>query len=460
MACIEPNKTNVRLLLEASAVISFASGEFVVSNPGFVPDFVFSSGMATSSGHVWLTDNEDKTIDRVGWGLAVNPESNAALAHGSGETLSRNYLETFADTDDNSLDFSSLPIINPITSGMYEEEVIVDLCTNIDEIQVDLPAGYLLDEDGLCQKDFCPNIEDLQLVAPEGYEKKLGLEDCEMIPLEDSVLFITELLANAPSADGGKEFIEIYNPNEKTVDLKGYVLQVGPSFTKEYVINSGQIKPKEYIVFSDTESKIVLPNTSGVQLRIVAPAGNIVSQTPAYSNAGDDVSWALVEDQWIYTNQITPASPNQPYVEPAVDEVIGTTTILAPCPAGKFRNPSTNRCKTIETAVSALKPCDEDEYRNPETNRCRKVAVASALSACPEGQERNPETNRCRKVSVLGASTDELPTITDVAVENTSGQINWPVILVALFGTFGYIIYEWRSELRQKINFLRLSFNK
>jgi hypothetical protein len=160
-------------------------------------------------------------------------------------------------------------------------------------------------------------------------------------------------------------------------------------------------------------------------------------------------------------------------LEAAINEELGVTTLLAPCPEGKFRNPDTNRCKTFETAVSELQPCDEDEYRNPETNRCNKVSPttssltpckpgqernpetnrcrnitsASILAPCPEGQERNPETNRCRKIGVLGATTDDIPTVSDIAVEPTAGSINWTVIAVAVFGTFGYMIYEWRSEI-------------
>jgi hypothetical protein len=454
LACVQSQSENINLYLEPKGLISFSSGEFVLSNPGFVPDLVFTSGMANSSGHVWLTDADGVTVDRLGWGSAVNPESVPALGHNLNESISRNYFDAIIDTDNNQVDYKSLPVINPLVSGLFEKEIIIDRCSNLEEVQVEIPNGYLLDEDGICQKDECNNIEGLQTFVPAGYQKDLSSVECQLVPLENSILFITELLPNAPSVDTGNEFIEIYNPNSKSVNLKGYVLQVGPAFTKQYELNEGLILPGEYLIFSDTESKIVLPNTSGVQLRLLAPNGEIVSQSPVYTNASDDVSWALVEDQWIYTNQITPSSGNKPYLEISVDEVLGVTTVLAPCPVGKFRNPETNRCKNIETAISALQPCDEDEFRNPETNRCRKIQTLASLSSCPEGQERNPETNRCRKVSVLSSSSEDVAIITDVEVQNTSGKINWPVIILALLGTFGYMAYEWRNEIRK--NFSRL----
>lgn len=61
-------------------------------------------------------------------------------------------------------------------------------------------------------------------------------------------------------------------------------------------------------------------------------------------------------------------------------------------------------------------------------------------------------------LGVLGASTDEIPTITDIEVENTNGQINWLVIMLTLLGTFGYIIYEWRSEISHNFTRAKLQF--
>ncbi len=459
LACTVPVDTQTQLWAASGGYVSFATSEFMTKNPAFTPDFIFSAGIAASGGHMILVDENKQEIDRVSWGTAVQINGILpAIKHTEGKVLSRDSLALQLDTDINLVDFSSRPLLNPIVSGVYEVEIVVDTCLNIPDVQLEVPQGYMVDADGVCIEDFCPNIDELQIVAPEGYEKINGAVDCTLIPLEDAILFITELVANAPSDDKGQEFIEFYNPQKYAVDLEGYRLQVGPGFTKEFVFPHQSIAAGQYLVFEDSVTKIVLPNTTGVELRLVAPAGNIVSESPVYSNANDDASWALVEDQWIYTNQITPGGPNKPYLEPVEDEVTGVTSVQAPCPAGKYRNPETNRCRIIETAVSQLTPCDEDEYRNTDTNRCRKTPVVSSLSSCPEGQERNPETNRCRKVSVLGASLDEIPTVTDVAVENKAGQINWLVIAVALSGTLAYITYEWRRELGQKLVLVKRRF--
>jgi hypothetical protein len=443
LTCVDtPLQTEI--WLEPSGILSFASGEYVIANPGFVPDITFTSGIAANGGHIWIENSESIEVDRVGWGTATAAETTPAVVHTSGKLLSRD-ASSIVDTDNNLTDFSSQTLLTPIISGLYEVEVFVDVCPNIGDLQTEVPVGYLQDESGDCYLDECLNLDELQKVIPEGYEKVL--EDCYLIPLENSILLITELLPNATSSDTGNEFIEIYNPNTWSVNLSGYSIQLGPGFTKQFVLSSGTIGPNKYIVFSDIESKLVLPNSNGVQLRLVTPAGTIVSETPIYSNAPDNSSWVLYEDQWIYSNQPSPNSTNQPYLEPAQDEEVSVTTVLAPCPTGKYRNPDTNRCRTIETAVSTLTACNEDEYRNPDTNRCRKLSTASVLAACAVGQERNPETNRCRNISTLASTDIALTTVEDVKVENTAGQINWTIIFISLFATLGYIIYEWRNEI-------------
>jgi hypothetical protein len=443
LACVD-SPLQTEIWLEPSGIISFASGEYVIASPGFVPDISFTAGIAATGGHIWIENSESLEIDRVGWGSATASETTPALVHTSGKLLSRD-LVSIIDSDNNLTDFSSQTLLTPIISGLYEVEVFVDVCPNIGDLQTEVPVGYLQDDSGDCYLDECLNLDELQKETPIGYEKIL--DECYLIPLEKSTLLITEILPNAISSDTGKEFIEIYNPNSWSINLAGYSIQLGPGFTKQFVLSNGTIGPNQYIVFSDNESKLVLPNSNGVQLRLVTPAGTIVSETPVYNNAPDNSSWVLYEDQWIYSNQPSPNSTNLPYVESAQDEEVNVTTVLAPCPVGKYRNPDTNRCRTIETAVSTLTSCNEDEYRNPETNRCRKLATSAVLAACAAGQERNPETNRCRNISTLASVDTALKTVDDVKVENTVGQINWTIIFIALFSTMTYIIYEWRNEI-------------
>ena len=478
--CLSPPDSKTELWLTSGGMVSFATTEFISANIGFTPDIIFSAGMAATSGHLRIIDSTGAEVDKLGWGSAMSPEGTAVPAHTTGKVLSRNLTALSVDTDNNFNDFSSKTIHSPITGGLYEKPIIIDLCPNIEGIQEVLPEGFLLDDSGDCYLDLCTNLPGLQITIPDGYYIEGG--SCLEIPLENRPLVITEIYPDAPSYDTGFEFIEIYNPNSELINLKGYVLQVGPSFTKQFIFDSGVINPGQYLTFSDTQTGIVLPNSSGVALRLIAPAGNTVSESDVYQNASDQVSWAIVDDTWIFTNQKTPNSANKPYLQQAEEEVLGATTVLAPCPDGKYRNPDTNRCRNLETAISVLTPCNEDEYRNPETNRCRKVSSSSssltpcklgqernpdtnrcrfiattkALASCPEGQERNPETNRCRKIVLSGVNVEsDLADVQDVAVKNTDGQLNWPVIAGSFGSTMSYMVYEWRNELRQKLYILR-----
>ncbi|MFH1759263.1 MAG: lamin tail domain-containing protein [Patescibacteria group bacterium] len=52
-----------------------------------------------------------------------------------------------------------------------------------------------------------------------------SLEDPSLLAQDDLVVFITEFLFDAEGADTGKEFIELYNPNDQEVDLYGWSIQ-------------------------------------------------------------------------------------------------------------------------------------------------------------------------------------------------------------------------------------------
>jgi len=459
IVCLSKPAPDIDLVINPQQHVLFASPAYINANPSLAVDGVFSNAtnIPGTNGSIRLLTKNGIVVDTVGWGSGIS--EGLALAQLSGGSIFKRLLnnESYIDTNNNLGDFYvvSTPL-NLESGGISEVIVEVDVCSNISGLQTLVPDGYLLGEDGLCEIDICPNIDGLQIEIPENYEKISPFNDCTKIVLQNAVLLITEILANAPGSDTGLEFIEIYNPNNASVSLVGYRLQIGPSFTKEFEFSGGEIAAFQYLVFSDSETGIVLPNASGVNIRLISPAGTVVSESPTYTNAEDDVSWALVDDQWIYTNQITPQAANLPYQEPAVEEVVGVTTVLAPCPPGKYRNPETNRCRNIETAVASLVPCDEDEYRNPQTNRCNKVGSASVLATCAVGQERNPETNRCRKIVSAELTSVSSDSAIDVKVENTEGQINWIIISAVLLGTLGYIAYEWRSEIRQKLLLMRI----
>ena len=361
-------------------------------------------------------------------------------------------------------------------SGLFEEQIPQDVCMNLDGLQTVIPDDYFSVGQGECLQDACDNLDGLQVGVPADYESLDG-ENCTIkLPMEYPRIQISELFPNASGVDDGQEYIELYNPNSVAVDLEGYVLALGPTFFKTYTLPSLSIAPGGYLVLTDVQTGIVLPNSSA-SVRLYDPSGSVASETATYDSPKDDTAWSLIEGQWQYSKVLTPGNFNS---LPALEAEVLTESVgsLEDCGIGKFRNPQTNRCKSIETeddlkacaanqernpetnrcrtilAESALVPCKEGQERNPETNRCRSVAGATtALAPCPVGQERNPETNRCRK-STLDTGSG-LASVSDVQSNGSSsgglGDIGKGLLLILaiVFLSVAYLVYEWRIELKR-----------
>lgn len=475
-ACFSDPDLYTQLWVVSGGIVYIASDTFVSENPSFIRDLPLSSSMAAGGGALKIEQN-GVVIDLLGWGTSNVSEGTPSVAASSSEILERKVVNyTVIDSQDNNLDFVITSQGVVAQSGVFEVEIPRDICLNLNGLQESVPLGYetVADE---CYQDMCLNIEGLQITS-DGYELDEN-GDCGEIELEDSVIQITELLPNADGVDDGQEFIELYNPNDTTINLKGYTLVAG---NNQFIIDTMSLKAKSYIVFYDDTTGITLPNSSGVEVILQAPSGREVSRSAVYTNAPDDQSWSLISGKWKFSNQPTPGNPNNESITAGVG---GSTSSneLAPCPKGKFRNPLTNRCKTIDNG-SNLVPCDSDEYRNPltnrcnkissssntlkpcgpgqvrnpDTNRCRSISASDELEPCPEGKERNPETNRCRTVAVLASvdgSSGPALTATIVDVPAPSTGVNWAIISLAVLGSIAYIVYEWRVELSRAVASMR-----
>ena len=180
-----------------------------------------------------------------------------------------------------------------------------------------------------------------------------------------------------------------------------------------------------------------------------------------------DHTWAILNDVWLDTDRSTPGSANlSPTPEPAIIE---DQEELAACPAGKYRNPETNRCRNIQETAATLIPCSQGQVRNPETNRCRSIgAVVAGLVPCREGQERNPETNRCRNVLAANTVTPcqagyernpetnrcrkiqavvaPSPSVGSASGSNAERKLDKFFIVIASTAVLGYGLYEYRRD--------------
>lgn len=305
------------------------------------------------------------------------------------------------------------------------------------------------------------------------------------LPAQVPVVQIVEILPNstdcAPSDTSllCYDYIKLFNPSQHSVDVGNYRLRSDSSTSESsnaFHLDQFPAVPAGgflTVAFRDDGDPISLTDGGGYVWLEDAEGIQVYDDTTVqYPSAGSSTkvgwSWARANgDTWQWSSTPQPDSPN-------LFSVVSIPGIgsggLSACPAGKYRNPETNRCRTIEDAINALAVCDEGQYRNPETNRCRKVASlasttltpcdpgevrstetnrcrkvtsgGSILKPCDAGEERNQETNRCRKVA--GASTTA---ITEPAKKQGLDAFGGIALGVVGLVAVSYGIYEWRSEI-------------
>ncbi len=274
------------------------------------------------------------------------------------------------------------------------------------------------------------------------------------------------------------DYIKLYNPTSDIVYLDDIVLRTDSSSSSSNSSNtftlSGEIGPDEYMVVhrTDNNGRISLTNSGGyVWLEDFYGLARYDQSITRYEGATSDKqgwSYAQIDGSWQWT--MTP----QPLSQNILTMPVPVVELAKPCPAGQYRNPDTNRCRTIEEAVNALASCPEGQERNSATNRCRSVlAATTSLVPCGEGQERNPTTNRCR--SIASAVAELIPcdegyernpatnrcrklvgvssvggSLTQPAESGTSKTIidnPYAIATVIALGGVAYAVYEWRSEV-------------
>ena len=279
------------------------------------------------------------------------------------------------------------------------------------------------------------------------------------------------------------DYVKLYNPTDQPINLAAYRLRVGYKGQGESVTNTftwGKeldpaadefiLPPQQYFMLSTRNDgqPLSLTDTGNYAWLEDAYSATMYEPIVAYPDASSTTkvgsAWAYDGASWNWTSVPQPNAPNYfppvPVIMPETQ--VATVSVLAPCDPGEYRNPDTNRCKSLVIASSAnVTPCGPGEERNPETNRCRSIVTAStSLTPCDPGWERNPETNRCRKVVtpvVAGAATAK---IQDIAAPS-SNRTGWLIAGIAIVAALAYAAYEWRQEVtlaaeRVKLKGLRI----
>lgn len=298
------------VVIEPRGYILLATEELI--NEGNHEFVEFNSGLSRIAGHVRLVQVEEvedssvdsaeneiieveSALDTLAWGdSADSAETTPATAPDPDESLKRVVDEDgeFVDSDDNSIDFF-------VSEYPHPQHTLPPQSAESNEPEGGEVAGNK------------PN--DSQEEQPR----------VEYLSLQISELFVDPEL---PQTDADDEFVEIFNPNNKPVALKGYTIQTGSSLQYSFTFKSGSIAAKSYKAYRASTTKLTLANSGG-RAQILNPNNEVAAKITSYSNAKPGQSWARFDDGFEWTSVVTPGSENvRPSIKPEVTQAVAAAT--------------------------------------------------------------------------------------------------------------------------------------
>jgi len=122
-------------------------------------------------------------------------------------------------------------------------------------------------------------------------------------------IVISEFLPNPEGSDGA-EWVELYNPTEKPLDLSGHKLDDEDGGSKPYTFPEDTvIEPGQYLVFHRKETKLALNNTTDA-VRILTPDKTVLTEV-TYTDVTEGASYVQTEeDIWAWSTEPTPGEKN------------------------------------------------------------------------------------------------------------------------------------------------------
>jgi len=191
-----------------------------------------------------------------------------------------------------------------------------------------------------------------------------------------AIPIITELLPNpaSPLTDSDDEYIELYNPNNASFDLKGYSLEVGTTTHHSYVFTEDTVlPPTSYQAFYSADTKLSLTNGGG-QARLHDPAGMMLSETTLYGTAADNQSWILADGVWQWSIAATPGAAN--IISPPAVKTVAKS--VAKTAAVKKAAVKTTAAKTTTKKATVKKPATK------KVKTTKKAVLSTAASIVPK----------------------------------------------------------------------------
>ncbi len=378
-----PVWTQPATVLSLSGVVP-ANSYFVIAGNGYRPgdvdpDLYFSDRMTSTGGGLQLVDmSTGKTLvhDRLMWS-SIKPQPEGTWT-----------------TPPNKSSMQRLP--NENDQYVIDTGLIMEF-TNDGEIT---PGGVWV-EPVEVEEEPETVIDPNEIVTTE-------LPDLSNL----ATPVITELLPNPapPDRDEADEFIELYNPNDVAFSLKGYTLQVGISklYTYTFAVDA-ELPPMAYTAFYSKDTKLSQSNT-GSQARLIDTVGQSVSESDVYSSAKDGLAWALIDQEWRWTDSPTP----------------GTENVYAPTAA------------EIKAAAAAQKAA----AKKLATPKAKKVAAA-----------KKPKVKKAAKVKKSNAA--KIASVLKITDEDSKMNVHTGVLAGVAGVAVLYGVYEYRHDIANRFHRIR-----
>lgn len=120
---------------------------------------------------------------------------------------------------------------------------------------------------------------------------------------------LNEIFPNPLTAEGNNEFIELYNLDEETKDLKNWSLidasQKIFTFEEETLIPE-----KGFLTIPRSVFGFSLNNSGTETVSLVEPQGNILSEV-SYAGAQENFSYSFNGSEWQWSKKVTPGTQNE-----------------------------------------------------------------------------------------------------------------------------------------------------
>lgn len=283
--------------------------------------------------------------------------------------------------------------------------------------------------------------------APDDSE---GLEEPEKLPAKCLGLEFSELLTYYQD-DKSEQFIEFFNPTNADINLDG--CKVGFK-NKQYDL-SGKVSSGGYHAFYQSQQFALTKNPKNpLALTLIDTNGEVLDEITYPNGQKKSTSFAKVfhsdgSESWVITYAITPSAEN-------------IYQKFRNCEEGKVINEATGNCvkvttlksatKTLKSTMTSLAACPAGKYRNPLTGRCKNIeAASSTLKACAEGYERNPDTNRCRKIKSVAGNDGANYALTPTVKSDKTVFVGIGIVgLIIVVGVI-YIILQFRREILRAV---------